>query len=103
MQNRKGQGATTNNAITLSQKIKLIKWCEQNKNDNSTYMELAQKATSELGFMITYSQMGNYWVEVNGRRNASGKSNTQTLTAKMQEIEARLDAIEIWCNIRNKQ
>ncbi len=63
----KGQGVRTNNAITLSQRWDLFRWCERNKDDHATLEEKADSASLELGFVITTATLANHWHVVNGK------------------------------------
>ena len=83
---KKGMGARENSSITLPQRVKLIDWLRDHKEDSRSYDEMAEQATRELGFVVTGHCMGYTRVAVHGRRNKE--------TPKRSDLEARIRALE---------
>ena len=88
----KGASATTNNSITLTQRVKLIDWCKEHKDDSRSYDGLSTLATEELGFTVSVNCMQNHYTAVNGPRN--NRQNGGTLAAKISVLEKRIAECE---------
>jgi len=88
MNNRKGEGCRTSNQLNAEQKVKLTLWiAKQDADTKFTYEELAEVATTQLGFVVVPSNVQTTWVPVHGPRRIRS-------TSSLAELEKRVGVLE---------
>lgn len=85
----KGCGKTTNAAINIGQRAKLILWCSERAGDARSYSELSQAATNDMGFTVTSNVLQNHWTAVHGKRNVTHqKTSIESLVKRIERLES---------------